>query len=121
MTLRARRPTQEDWKTQIPCQSACPVRTDAGLYVELIAGGRYEEAYDVARAPNPFASICGRVCSAPCEDACRRGPIGLGGIAELSIPSKKSKNRYRSFASKGGGWWEVIHGKRRKGFRGAML
>jgi len=75
MTLRARRPTQEDWKTQIPCQSACPVRTDAGLYVELIAGGRYEEAYNVARAPNPFASICGRICSAPCEDACRRRQI----------------------------------------------
>ncbi|HSD21371.1 MAG TPA: FAD-dependent oxidoreductase, partial [Anaeromyxobacter sp.] len=29
----------------------------------------------VARAPNPFASVCGRVCAAPCEDACRRGSI----------------------------------------------
>jgi NADPH-dependent glutamate synthase beta subunit-like oxidoreductase len=25
--------------------------------------------------PNPFASVCGRVCAAPCEDACRRGQI----------------------------------------------
>ena len=31
--------------------------------------------YLVARAPNPFASVCGRVCAAPCEDACRRGAI----------------------------------------------
>ena len=34
-----------------------------------------EEAYLVARAPNPFASVCGRICAAPCEDACRRGSI----------------------------------------------
>lgn len=38
-------------------------------------GGRDEDAFLVARAPNPFASVCGRVCAAPCEDACRRGSI----------------------------------------------
>jgi NADPH-dependent glutamate synthase beta subunit-like oxidoreductase len=53
----------------------CPVATDAGRYVQLIAEERYEDAYLVARAPNPFASVCGRVCAAPCEDACRRGAI----------------------------------------------
>jgi len=41
--------------------------------VSLIAEGRYEEAYRYARIPNPFASICGRVCGHPCEPACRRG------------------------------------------------
>jgi NADPH-dependent glutamate synthase beta subunit-like oxidoreductase/ferredoxin len=51
------------------------VKTDAGRYVQLIAEGRNEDAYLVARAPNPFASVCGRVCAAPCEDACRRGAI----------------------------------------------
>jgi NADPH-dependent glutamate synthase beta subunit-like oxidoreductase len=51
------------------------VRTDAGRYVQLIAAGRDRDAYLVARAPNPFASVCGRVCAAPCEDACRRGTI----------------------------------------------
>lgn len=52
---------------------ACPVGTEAGRYVSLIAEGRYEEAYRVARRPNPFASVCGRICAAPCEIACRRG------------------------------------------------
>ncbi|HEY7348451.1 MAG TPA: FAD-dependent oxidoreductase [Ktedonobacterales bacterium] len=56
-----------------PCQEACPVGTNAGLYVGLIAEGRYEEALAVAAEPNPFPVICGRVCTAPCEDACRRG------------------------------------------------
>ncbi|MBS1769783.1 MAG: FAD-dependent oxidoreductase [Acidobacteria bacterium] len=68
-------PDVEFWKNMIPCQAACPVKTDAGRYVQLIAQGEYKEAYLVARSPNPLASICGRVCAAPCEDACRRGRI----------------------------------------------
>jgi NADPH-dependent glutamate synthase beta subunit-like oxidoreductase len=57
----------------ISCQAACPVHTDARGYVRAIAEGRFEEAYLIARGPNPFASICGRICGAPCEAACRRG------------------------------------------------
>jgi NADPH-dependent glutamate synthase beta subunit-like oxidoreductase/NAD-dependent dihydropyrimidine dehydrogenase PreA subunit len=56
-----------------PCQAACPVGTNAGLYVSLIAEGRYDEALRVASEVNPFPSICGRVCTAPCESVCRRG------------------------------------------------
>jgi len=56
---------------------ACPVHTQAGRYVSLIAEGRYEEAYRYARVPNPFASICGRVCGHPCETACRRGQLDM--------------------------------------------
>jgi NADPH-dependent glutamate synthase beta subunit-like oxidoreductase len=51
------------------------VRTDSGGYVQAIAEGRYEDAYIIARTPNPFASICGRVCAAPCEAKCRRGAL----------------------------------------------
>ncbi len=75
MAIPARLPDLEHWKAQVKCQTGCPVATDAGRYVQLIAEGRDEEAYLVARAPNPFASVCGRVCAAPCEDACRRGSI----------------------------------------------
>ena len=59
----------------ISCQVACPVHTDARGYVRAIAAGRFDEAYLIARGPNPFASICGRICGAPCEIACRRGKI----------------------------------------------
>ncbi len=61
------------WTSRIPCQMACPVLTDSGRYVQLIEEGRFEEAFLTARSPNPLASICGRVCAAPCEDKCRRG------------------------------------------------
>jgi len=65
----------EYYDTNIPCLAACPVHTNAGMYVAAIADGDDELAYLSARLPNPFASVCGRVCAAPCEDACRRGQI----------------------------------------------
>lgn len=65
-----------DWlDANFPCMAACPVHTEAGRYVALIEEGRYREAYHIARKPNPFASICGRICAAPCEQKCRRGEI----------------------------------------------
>ena len=65
-----------DWlDSNFPCMAACPVHTEAGRYVAYIEQGKFKEAYHVARRPNPFASICGRVCAAPCETACRRGTI----------------------------------------------
>lgn len=62
-------------ESNFPCRAACPVNTNAGGYVSLIAQGRYREAYLLARSPNPLASICGRVCAHPCEAACRRGQL----------------------------------------------
>ena len=58
-----------------PCQAACPAGTDAGRYVGLIGAGRYDEAYAVAAEVNPFPSVCGWICTAPCESVCRRGVL----------------------------------------------
>ncbi len=60
------------YRENVPCMEACPVHTDSGRYVQLIAKERYKDAFLVARSPNPLASVCGRICAAPCEDACRR-------------------------------------------------
>jgi formate dehydrogenase (NADP+) beta subunit len=59
----------------IPCRTACPVHTNAGGYVRAVAEGDTERGYRIARAPNPLASICGRICAHPCESKCRRGVI----------------------------------------------
>ena len=73
------------FERQVACRVGCPVHTDSGGYVQAIAQGRYEDAYVIARRPNPFASICGRVCSAPCEAKCRRGALD----ASVSIRALK--------------------------------
>lgn len=75
MTLNAALPDERYHRNLISCQAACPVRTDARGYVRAIAEGRFEESYLIARGPNPFASICGLICGAPCEEACRRGKV----------------------------------------------
>src|SRR6266568_3079175 len=44
-----------EWlESNFPCMQACPVHTQAGRYVTLIAQGRYKEAYRYARVPNPI-------------------------------------------------------------------
>ncbi|NLY02898.1 MAG: FAD-dependent oxidoreductase [Rhodopirellula sp.] len=73
--LKVEIPNSRYHRDLIACQVACPVHTDARGYVRAIAEGRFEEAYLIARGPNPLASICGRVCGAPCEAACRRGKV----------------------------------------------
>ncbi|MCC6406959.1 MAG: FAD-dependent oxidoreductase [Planctomycetes bacterium] len=73
--LRVEVPGEGYHRGLVACQTACPVHTDARGYVRAIAEGRFEEAYLIARGPNPFASICGRICGAPCETNCRRGRV----------------------------------------------
>lgn len=72
-------------KGYAPCKSNCPVYTSAQGYIALIAEGRFEDAYRVAAEPNPFPSVCGRVCAHPCEAACTRGSVDQ----PLSIASLK--------------------------------
>jgi formate dehydrogenase beta subunit len=92
-----------------PCRAACPVNTDAGAYVTAIAEGRFEDAYLIARAPNPFPSVCGRVCAAPCERACRRGSVD----APVSIRALKrfvtERFGVESFAANT--FWHRAHGE----------
>ncbi len=73
--LRVEIPDARYFERLISCREACPVHTDARGYVQAVAQRDFELAYRIARGPNPFASICGRVCGAPCETACRRGAI----------------------------------------------
>ncbi len=68
-------PEYQYYADQVACRKGCPVGTDAGGYVQAIRSGLYEKAYAIARGPNPFASVCGWVCNAPCEAACTRGNI----------------------------------------------
>jgi NADPH-dependent glutamate synthase beta subunit-like oxidoreductase len=84
-TYQVELPDVNYFARQVLCREGCPVRTDSGGYVQAIAEGRYEDAYIIARAPNPFASICGRVCAAPCEAKCRRGALD----ASISIRALK--------------------------------
>ncbi|MDH5696042.1 MAG: FAD-dependent oxidoreductase [Dehalococcoidia bacterium] len=55
------------------CSEACPAGVDVPRYVRLIGEGKFAAALAVIKQANPFLGICGRVCFAPCEEACRQG------------------------------------------------
>ena len=86
---RVKVPDIDYWRGKIGCQTGCPVKTDARGYVIAIAEGRYDDAYAIARAPNPFASMCGRICGAPCEVKCTRGNIGSDTSGPVAIRALK--------------------------------
>jgi NADPH-dependent glutamate synthase beta subunit-like oxidoreductase len=77
--------------------------------VNAIAEGRDEDAYRIARATNPFASICGRVCGAPCETNCRRGdldsPVAIRALKRFVTsqfgPETKDFRHYREGCNQG--------------------
>ncbi|MBI5943287.1 MAG: FAD-dependent oxidoreductase [Chloroflexi bacterium] len=58
-----------------PCRDACPIHQRAQGYLALVAEGRFADAYRTILEDNPFPSICGRVCSHRCEDACNRAQV----------------------------------------------
>jgi len=58
-----------------PCRVACPAGVNAQGYVALISQGKFKEALEVLRRTMPFAGVCGRVCTHPCESECERGKV----------------------------------------------
>lgn len=68
-------PDLDYYLRQIDCRDGCPVKTDGRGYMMAIHSGNLLEGYKIARGPNPFASICGMICGAPCEVSCRRDRV----------------------------------------------
>jgi len=64
-----------DSKIKSPCRAACPSDVHAQGYVALIAKRKFQEAINLVRMDLPLPSICGRVCTHPCEDECKRSEV----------------------------------------------
>ncbi|MDI6892953.1 MAG: NAD(P)-binding protein [Actinomycetota bacterium] len=82
-----------------PCQAACPISTDVQGYVALIAEERFEDALRLIRNTNPFPSVCGRICTHPCEGACRRTqvdqPIAIRGLERFAVDAGGEKAKLK--------------------------
>ena len=60
---------------EAPCQISCPAHMDIPLMNRLLARGQFDEALQVVKKDIALPSVLGRICSAPCEGACRRRSI----------------------------------------------
>ncbi|WP_299979273.1 FAD-dependent oxidoreductase [Desulfobacula sp.] len=70
----------------IPCQDACPAKTNIPGYIRAVFEKRYGRAYELNRSANILPGVLGRICSRPCESGCRHGEPDNGlsvGICHL--------------------------------------
>ncbi|MHB1099723.1 MAG: FAD-dependent oxidoreductase, partial [Burkholderiales bacterium] len=66
-----------------PCQGSCPAGEDIRSYLQIVrgmekppAGMQWQEyAWRRLTEANPFPSVMGRVCPAPCETGCNRNEV----------------------------------------------
>lgn len=58
-----------------PCSMTCPAEVDVQGYIAHIANGQYKEAIKLIKDRNPLPLVCGRICTRPCEDECRRNLV----------------------------------------------
>ena len=89
-----------------PCQGSCPSGEDIRGYLQIVRGmerppeGMAWQEYAFARATdaNPFPSMMGRVCPAPCEDGCNRNDVedfvGINAVEQF-IGDTAYQNGYR--------------------------
>ncbi|MBI4880313.1 MAG: FAD-dependent oxidoreductase [Planctomycetes bacterium] len=73
--LRALSPAERVPQGPPPCVRACPGGIDVPGYLRLIARGDARAAHQLILESVPFPGILGRVCTHPCESACRRGEV----------------------------------------------
>ena len=66
-----------------PCQGSCPSGEDIRGWLDIVSGiekpegdmAWQEYAFRRSTDANPFPSIMGRVCPAPCQDGCNRNQV----------------------------------------------
>ncbi len=56
-----------------PCNHGCPAGNDVRAFVEAVGNKEYDNALSILLETSPLPGICGRVCPAPCMEACNRG------------------------------------------------
>ena len=67
-----------------PCMQGCPVMVHIPDFIEKVAAGEFEEAYQIISNTSALPAVCGRVCPQEnqCEKYCVRGvkgePVGIG-------------------------------------------
>ena len=71
------------------CQSGCPINNIIPDWNDLVYRHQWRQALDVLHSTNNFPEFTGRVCPAPCEEACTLNinddPVGIKSIEHFII------------------------------------
>ncbi len=101
-----------------PCVSGCPVGVRIPEFIEKVASGDFNEAYDIIKSTNALPAVCGRVCPQEnqCEGKCIRGikgePVAIGRLERFvadyvmnneQVKTKKTESNGKKVAVIGAG------------------
>ncbi len=87
-----------------PCQGSCPSGEDIRGWLDIVRGiekapeglSMQEYAFRRLTDANPFPSMMGRVCPAPCQDGCNRNQVedfvGINAVEQYIGDSAKESN-----------------------------
>ena len=89
------------------CVKGCPLGIDIPRFIRSLREGNVGAAYAKIKEQNCFPSVCGRICSAPCEASCilnEEGapPIGIRALERYAADFGRSKIPKRSQPFLGG-------------------
>jgi len=84
---------------EAPCRISCPAFMDIPQMNRLIAKGDFKKALEVVKEEIALPLILGTICSAPCENACRRkqmeGAVAICQLKKfLALEDSKTDNYY---------------------------
>ena len=87
------------------CLPGCPLGIDIPGFIRLLREGDTGPALERIKKENPFPAICGRICPAPCEQACvfysDGEPIAIRALERFAADFGHSKPEKPSFISRG--------------------
>ena len=87
-----------------PCQGSCPSGEDIRGWLSIVRGiekpaegmDKFEYAFYRSTDANPFPSIMGRVCPAPCQEGCNRNEVedfvGINSVEQFIGDYAREKN-----------------------------
>ena len=103
---------------KMPCKNGCPVQINIPAFIQKVAEGEFEEAYQIINKTSSLPAVCGRVCPQEnqCEKYCVRGvkgePVAIGRLerfvadwhnANATQPPKKPESNGHKVAIIGSG------------------
>ena len=83
------------------CVDACPIHTDIKSFIQEVAQGNYDGAFEVIEKTNPFPGICGRVCQHElyCEKSClldkKFTSVAIGSLERFVADEAFDKEAYQ--------------------------
>lgn len=90
-------PRDMEEMTRVSCASACPLGHYPEGYMNFLARGDWEGAWELISAINPLPGVLGRICGRPCEEECKRGAL-----IDSPLPIRAAKKTVAEWAYRSG-------------------